>query len=277
MFIAPDVAAPPEKIRALIDQLLDEKALRDALKRVFVHERVRQIQSNSEKKPHNWLLAPLAERDGCRELPNLQLVIEAADCPDFAQAEKILQRCQWDHLPYQGAFVMGYPNTTIPRYSRWFYDGYDFSPHIQRGFLVLAERRLTAVALACQLYRLDHGEFPKTLEQLVPAYLRALPSDPFFADGRPIGYSIKTHAPPLSGPRPMLYYDPGGFDLAPRAEPIHGWYGRLSAGPPIRQYRDISRFTAPLLKKTVNKNPYQSYAPGNNSQEDNRSPQPYGK
>ena len=72
----------------------------------------------------------------------------------------------------------------------------------------------------------------------------------------------------------MLYFDPGGGDVVPRADPIHSWYALPIQGPPVRQYRDLSRFTPPPLKKAVNKNPNQSYAPGYYSQEDNRTPQP---
>jgi hypothetical protein len=48
-------------------------------------------------------------------------------------------------------------------------------------------RLLTAaVALAVERYRLAKGEWPPTLGGLVPAYLDAVPADPY--DGRPLRY-----------------------------------------------------------------------------------------
>jgi hypothetical protein len=268
MLIAPGISAPPPRTRELIDQLLDEKDLRTALKRALVNIRIRVIHDYAKSQQRYWLLAPLADRDLIRELPNLQLLIEAADPPDFAQAVKILERCRLDDAYQSARFVIGPPaNTSVPRYSRWLYDFLDFSPHIDHCYRILAERRLTATALACQLYRADHGQFPQRLDQLVPKYLSAVPADPFFSDGRPIGYAIKRHAPPLSGPRPMLYFDPGGPDVAPRAEPISDWLALPLRRGEARQYRDISRF-APASAKAVNNNPNQSNAPGEDSQED---------
>ncbi|MEW6253183.1 MAG: hypothetical protein AB1716_21300, partial [Planctomycetota bacterium] len=51
---------------------------------------------------------------------------------------------------------------------------------IGRGyFLVLAERRMSALALAIRLFKIDHGHRPERLAELVPDYLPALPRDPF--------------------------------------------------------------------------------------------------
>ena len=274
MMIAPGLAAPLENIRLLIGELLDERIYRDAIKRTFINERVRQIHSYSNNAHRYWVLSPLAEQNLVRELPNLEWVIQAADAPDFPQARSILKNCQWDHPP-QGAPYVVYPSpSTIPRYSRWFYDSLNYSPHIERFYRVLADRRTTAVSLACQLYRIDHGEFPQRLDQLVPTYLPAIPADPFSSDGRPIGYAIKTHAPPLSGPRPVLYFDPGGGNIVLKPEPYYVWYILPMRGAPVRQYRDISRFVPPPSTKTVNNNPYQSNAPGNDAEEDNGFDEP---
>ncbi|HEV8378279.1 MAG TPA: hypothetical protein VGP99_05480 [Tepidisphaeraceae bacterium] len=266
MLIASDLSAAPENIRSLIDQLLDEKAHRDALKRTLINERVRQIHSYVRSSRDHWVLAPLADRDLIRELPNLELILHAADCPDFAQAQKFLQRCQWDIPPQSTRFVIFPSPTMIPRYSRWFYDSVDFSPQVERCYRVLAERRLTAISLACRLYRDEHGQFPQNLQQLVPKYLPAIPTDPFFSDGRPIGYAIKTHTAPLSGRRPVLYFDPGGGDIVLKPEPLYDWYVLPIGGASVRQYRDISRF-APASAKAVNNNPNQPNAPGQDSQE----------
>jgi hypothetical protein len=46
--------------------------------------------------------------------------------------------------------------------------------------------RCTVVALAAERYRLRHGDWPRTLADLVPDYLLAVPLDPF--DGAPLRY-----------------------------------------------------------------------------------------
>jgi len=70
----------------------------------------------------------------------------------------------------------------------------------------------------------------------------------------------------------MLYFDPGGGDIAPRPQPICDWYSLPIRGAPVRQYRDISRFVPPALPKTVNNNPNISNAPGEDSEEDKGLP-----
>jgi len=39
--------------------------------------------------------------------------------------------------------------------------------------------RSTKLALACERFRLRHGQFPESIEQLVPDFLDAVPLDPF--------------------------------------------------------------------------------------------------
>lgn len=43
----------------------------------------------------------------------------------------------------------------------------------------LVEVRVARIAIAAERYRLASGEFPRTLDQLVPAYLSEIPVDPF--------------------------------------------------------------------------------------------------
>ena len=48
----------------------------------------------------------------------------------------------------------------------------------------IAERDLTVAAIAAERYRMETGDYPQTLSQLVPKYLPAVPADPF--DGQPL-------------------------------------------------------------------------------------------
>jgi hypothetical protein len=46
-----------------------------------------------------------------------------------------------------------------------------------------ANNALLAVAIALQGYRAGHGDYPDSLDNLVPSYLKALPNDPFAVEG----------------------------------------------------------------------------------------------
>jgi hypothetical protein len=267
--IAPDLVVEDKQIRPLIDRLLEDHQNSAVFRRAWLNERILTIHWYAKNAKRNWFLSPLADRDAVRILPRFDIFLPAADCTNFVDAQNMLDKYHRDHPPQAMRFVIGFPTQTIvPRYSRWYYSDVDLTPWFDRNFRVIAERRITAVSLACQLYRAKNGHFPESLEQLVPEFLPAIPKDPFFADGRPIGYTIKSLPAPLKGPRPFLYFDPGGGDFVPKAEPIYDWYALPVSGPQVRQYRDISRFVPPASPKAVNNNPYQSNAPGKNSEED---------
>jgi hypothetical protein len=56
-------------------------------------------------------------------------------------------------------------------------------PSLHRTFVLTArqqaETRAAIAGLAAERYRLDHGQWPESLDALVPAYLDAIPIDPF--------------------------------------------------------------------------------------------------
>jgi hypothetical protein len=61
-----------------------------------------------------------------------------------------------------------------------------------------AERRLVATALALRLYAVEHGgEYPQTLDELLPKYLPAVPIDPFASGEKPLSYSADDPEAPL--------------------------------------------------------------------------------
>ena len=60
---------------------------------------------------------------------------------------------------------------------------------ISRNFHIRTDLRATAIMLGLRLYSLDHGDkFPARLEDLVPAYLPAVPADPMASGGRPLRF-----------------------------------------------------------------------------------------
>lgn len=121
---------------------------------------------------------------------------------------------------------------------------------VTRFYQDLCERRMLAVILAYRLYVLDHGgQWPADLSQLVPAYLPAMPGDPYAADGRPFGYFLVE-----GGQRPILYsVGEDGVDntkgKAPNLEPrlLAGW--QLTRDGPDDQYRDLTAWVSPESRK----------------------------
>jgi hypothetical protein len=81
------------------------------------------------------------------------------------------------------------------------------------------------VALKC--YKLEHGDLPDSLEQLVPDYIKTVPLDPF--DEKPIRYSKE---------KKMLYsigedlIDSGGPTEDERKDYKEGSLRLLKAGDP---------------------------------------------
>jgi hypothetical protein len=74
--------------------------------------------------------------------------------------------------------------------------------YLSAGFVWIDRRRQTEEGLAIAAfalagYRADHHEYPKTLANLVPAYIDAIPQDPF-TDG-PLRYKPEQHGGQLDG------------------------------------------------------------------------------
>jgi len=228
--------ATPEKVRQLIDQLLDERSLAHGLRQSLVMDRLMWIDYCRTDAKGVWVIRPLADREIVRENRNVETAIEAAACTTWPAAQAVLKR------------ISGPQN----RQGRWFqiWSG-DRSPYFERYFRNIAERRTTATALACQLYRQDHARWPLRLDELVPKYLAAAPRDPFHDDGRPLGYAILKGKLPGGGDRPVIFYDAGPDDIGPGDEPAYGWMVDQRAGhhsDVIRQYRDLERFVPPKSK-----------------------------
>jgi hypothetical protein len=91
----------------------------------------------------------------------------------------------------------------------------DYRWTVERHHLTLARRRMAALALALRWHAVDHdGDLPSSLEDLVPAYLAAVPTDPFASGGRALAYQP-------GATRPIVYsvghngVDDGGSELRP--------------------------------------------------------------
>ena len=90
---------------------------------------------------------------------------------------------------------------------------------IRSGVRSQAVHRAAAVAVAATRYRIEKGSLPKSLDDLVPAYLSLAPADPFVA-GAPLRFKKTEEA--------LIIYSVGpdgeddGGPLLPGTEPAAG-------------------------------------------------------
>ncbi len=259
-----------QQVRSMIDQLLDDHSIGPPSRRALVIERILCLDVLGSRSTGNWAIKPLADMQAVRTLPNDELTIEATQCTNYPDALAVLKQCKWETKTWNRFPVFGGSAPEIQRYSRWYGQiSSDLTPYFERHFRNLGERRATAVTLACQLYRADHGRWPDSLGQLVPEYLPALPADPFHADGRPMGYTVFRGELPGGLDRPLVYYDAGqAGDVVIAGHPMYGWQhdARVGRGnTPTRQYRDLARFPPMQSTKTVGNDPQKAAAPRQDS------------
>lgn len=114
---------------------------------------------------------------------------------------------------------------------------------------VNAECGLAAMSLACHLYKLDTGDWPKSLDDL-RGYLPSVPIDPW-GDGKPtLGYALVKGGLPDGSDRPLVYSRAGMRDgLFFRTDrPEYGFYfgdGSQRAASMQKQggqFRDVARW-----------------------------------
>jgi hypothetical protein len=222
--IAPDLgAAGLEPARAMIAGLLDDPTPRAAFARAM----------KGERAIAGWLIRSFAngERDfrgrrslnletlpfvyGWRPLALYDAPIAMRQAGEIAAAATVAEN--WP------AFLRRAPELPAPveyreHPSLHVFAGIYGAWH-ERGFRTrferLTERHLAATVLALRCYAADHGgRLPATLDELVPGYLPALPTDLMAAAGRTLGYRP-------DGPDPVVYSvgDNGTDDLGSEALP----------------------------------------------------------
>lgn len=140
--------------------------------------------------------------DHSRQCAEFMSAIKLADDQEsYAQVKRI--------YPDEAAFLDKGVNYYLP--------GGIYIPSLDRAveldFRLRGDRRMAALSLAIRLYELDHGQRPRTLDELVLTYIEGVPLDPFADGSKQIGY--KPNAEP-----PVLYCvgrdgvdDGGAFEL----------------------------------------------------------------
>jgi len=256
----PEGVRTRKAVNGLIADLLDDSALVDSIRGSLSAERLMIAQIAHAEGDLRYFIRPLADRTILRGHIRMTFAIQAVSAPDARAAEAIVDQMpdEFDELVGDestlGKVLQGPRSHRIPRYSRLFIRDILFSYRrlVSRHFQTVAERRMTAVILAAHLFRTDHHRWPEKLDELIPAYLPAIPRDPFREGNPPIGYVILRKALPDGTDRPLVYCEPSETDDEDPDHwhsPIYGWqegtiYGRKTSGP-VRQYRDLARFRFP--------------------------------
>jgi hypothetical protein len=186
--------ATRQKVRALIDTLLDEHELQQSLQSAWEFERLMYLDAGPAlartMKPA-WLaelLGPMYMLDSMRGADFMAQHRIASTQPNYPAAVHA------SPLPARAGTRSGLEKTVSAISDRFGMINRD--PHLWH-FRLLAARRGAAIALAIRLYSLDHDhQLPPRLEDLIPTYLPALPADPLRADGKTF-----TYHPELTPPR----------------------------------------------------------------------------
>lgn len=175
--IAKDPDLYRKRIRDFIALLSDERELRHAFETTCYSEGLRDIRRagfNSESIESQWmmdeLLEPSVRLDAVRSARRHFALARLANEPDlsFDSGLATLPRRDEKQGPNLRSWLitderMGpWPEGMLATYCRY-----------------LAYRRIAAVVMALHLYAVDHqGILPKTLDELMPGFLPAIPDDP---------------------------------------------------------------------------------------------------
>lgn len=200
-------AAP--NVRAAIAELLDEQIGRTIMLMSWKGERVVTHSALATPAlgipPPNVVFRPILQADLARLLEIEDKLVVAMQTQN---AQTIFDAATIDTTPGPRTIAGGISSLMF----------WSVGPSMERANVMflrcIAQRRAAAVVLAAKLFYADHQRWPDSLEEMVPAYLPHVPSDPFAAPGAPLGF--RTDAP-----LPIVYSvgedlkDDGGSSAAP--------------------------------------------------------------
>jgi hypothetical protein len=185
----------PADVQELITQLLDDKSVREGYRRGLYGERMAELDTARCVADGRLSLTSLSGGGGggggTAATPIASAVsvvgrpMALSDGLLMINHTTALLRA-YDTSPTWPAYKAGAPpfpdeiQRTMVRHllAKMMLPSFDHAAQV--SFRHIAERRMTAVALAIRLYAIDHdGKRPAKLEDLVPQYLPAVPLDPF--------------------------------------------------------------------------------------------------
>lgn len=191
-------AASRSQVHSLLAGFLDERKIREGMRRAMMCERMYYVDIHKEVMHGNsamsamfgwgggplsvsdvawrYVLRPALTLDVVGALRDTTPLVEAAEAASFSDVPNVEE----DSTDQSGLRSLLHP----------FRGGMLAS--LDRAFVLyfrlLAKRRVTGTALAIRLYEVDHGHRPKTLVELVPDYLPHVPEDPFAENGQTLRY-----------------------------------------------------------------------------------------
>lgn len=182
-------SAQREQIRALMGELLvpfDAKLV----ERAFLIERAEQIAHAERISNASTLLGPMYLLDAVDIVRDMNQGVLAAKTTSWHDARFHLEKSRIPKLDRDNTYANRLSELTGLGVEQWLW----------RGYVSRFSKQAAATALAIRLYVHDHdGQFPATLDALVPEYLNAVPIDPFSKEKRPIHYLLAE-----AGRRPIL-------------------------------------------------------------------------
>ena len=244
------------QVGQLIAELLDEEEWQQGVKRALADERANLLDTGLWFGRKSRLLHPMFELEVARLAEDHRPYLDAAEQPTWPAAAQAMAAAGKVVAPPPPKFYLfgvgpaaANARRPVVDYARLLGDS-DLPASggrvIMQEMRTRQQRRMTAVSLAAQLYRADHGgTWPASLQELVPKYLPAVPADPFDPGGAPLRYLLARGALPGGGDRPVVYsVGDNGRDDTPDAkalppEPHFGWYRWRD------NYLDLARWTPP--------------------------------
>lgn len=212
----PGQGASPVQVRSLIAALNDESAFSGGAIRASESEGMIAINfpplsGLTEGRPLiDKILRPMEEFNGARIDEFESANAQAYGQTTFAAARSKLRNLAVGKQPAIGKLARNVAPFAYP----------PIAP-IRVHFKTLVERRIAAITLAIRLYTFDHdGRLPTSLSELVPAYLPAVPRDPFDPADGTIRY-LPTRNPPVLYSVGLNEKDDGGSErYMPTSEPV---------------------------------------------------------
>jgi hypothetical protein len=222
----PEGPATRGQVRALVGELLRPPPPAGRMGRALAGERVFATDLIRSATARNPVLRPLFALEERRGLASTRWYAGAAAAQTWPDAQ-LATRARRAAAPAAAAGG----NRLATAFSSMVAVSVDAA--LRQDMRAETSRRLAAVSLAVQLFRADHGgQWPASLDALVPAYLPAVPVDPFALSGERLQYVVFKNALPFGRDRPVVFSvaEDGGDQTSPGIGlpplPEFGWVSR---------------------------------------------------